>query len=418
VSRILIAASRHPWPPRRGDQARSLQVAELLALDHEVTLLVPEAPAGGPPAVPAELPFRLETYRRSSAMGAAAGVGRALFRGLPLQSGLFRNRDLQERLRRLAPEADLAVLQLVRLARHLPDLDATPVVVDLVDSLALSTEMRSRLDRRALRPALRWEAGLLARSEARLVRSARAALVVSGRDREAIARGLPADAAARLHVVPLAVPAPAAALPQSPSGPPLLVVTGNLGYFPTDEGLRWFLAEVWPRLGSRRPELALLAAGDRAGARLRRALAAAGARLEDSPSDLRPVLERATVALAPMRGGAGQPMKIVEAWAAGVPVVATAWAAAGTTGRPGEDLLVAGDPESWCRAIEGLVDDAGLRHRIAASARKRLAADYSRHSVGRRLEMIVAEATSPESRPEPSPAGVRDSAGRPREARP
>jgi glycosyltransferase involved in cell wall biosynthesis len=119
-----------------------------------------------------------------------------------------------------------------------------------------------------------------------------------------------------------------------------------------------------------------------------------------------------------MRGGAGQPMKIVEAWAAGVPVVATAWAAAGTTARPGEDLLVAGDPESWCRAIENLVDDAGLRDRIAASARKRLAADYSRHSVGRRLEMIVAEATSPESRPEPSPAGMRDFPERPREAGP
>jgi glycosyltransferase involved in cell wall biosynthesis len=410
VSRILIAASRHPWPPRRGDQARSLQIAELLALDHEVTLLVPEAPAGGPLARPAALPFRLETYRRSSPVGAAAGVGRALVRGLPLQSGLFRNRDLQERLRRLAPDVDLAVLQLVRLARHLPDLGATPVVVDLVDSLALSTEMRSRLDRRALRPALRWEAGLLARSEARLVQEAKAALVVSGRDREAIARNLPAAAAARLHVLPLAVAAPASAQNAEPRpGPPLLVVTGNLGYFPTDEGLRWFLAEVWPRLGSRRPELELLAAGDRAGARLRRALAAAGARLEASPADLRPVLERATVALAPMRGGAGQPMKIVEAWAAGVPVVATAWAAAGTTARPGEDLLVAGDPESWCRAIESLVDDAGLRDRIAASARQRLAADYSLHSVGRRLERIVAEATSPESRPEPSPAPMRDS---------
>ena len=373
---------------------RSLQVAELLALDHEVILLVPEAPAGRPPAAPVELPFRLETYRRSSFVGAASGVGRALVRGLPLQSGLFRNRDLKTHLSRLAPEADVAILQLVRLARHLPDLGATPVVVDLVDSLALSTERRSRLDHRALRPALRWEARLLARWEARLVREARAALVVSGRDREAIAEGLPAEAAARLHVVPLAVPAPASALPESRSGPPLLVVTGNLGYFPTSEGLLWFLAEVWPLLKARRPELELLAAGDRAGARLRRSLAAAGAGLEESPPELRPILERATAALAPMRGGAGQPMKVLEAWAGGVPVVATPWAAAGTTGRPGEDLLVAGDPEAWCRSIEALVDDAGLRRRIATAARRRLAADYSRHSVGRRLEMIVAEATA------------------------
>lgn len=380
---------------------RSLQVAELLALDHKVTLLVPGAPGPGPPAAPAALPFRLETYRRSSPVEAATGVGRALLRGLPLQSGLFRNRDLKERLRRLAPASDLAILQLVRLARHLPDLGATPLVVDLVDSLALSTERRSRLDRRVLRPALRWEAGLLARWEVRLVCEASAAMVVSGRDREAIARDLPDEAAARLHVVPLAVPAPESARRVHRSGPPLLVITGNLGYFPTAEGLLWFLAEVWPRLRALHPELELLAAGERAGARLRRALAEAGARLEESPSDLRPVLGRATVALAPMRGGAGQPMKILEAWAEGVPVVATPWAAAGTTGRPGEDLLVADDPDGWRGAIERLIGDAGLRDRIAASARRRLAADYSRHSVGRRLEVIVAA------------AGVKESRGRP-----
>ena len=392
---ILLIASRFPWPPRRGDQVRSLQVAELLALDHEVTLLVPGPPGPGRPAPPVELPFRLETYLRSSPVGAATGVGRALLRGLPLQSGLFRNPDLKERLRGLAPAADLAILQLVRLARHLPDLGATPVVVDLVDSLALSTEKRSRLDRRAVRPALRWEARLLARWEVRLVLEARAAMVVSGRDREAIARDLPPEASARLHVVPLAVPAPGSTRPPAiGSGPPLLVITGNLGYFPTAEGLLWFLAEVWPRLRARRPDLELLAAGDRPGGRLRRALAAGGARLEESPADLRSVLERARVALAPMRGGAGQPMKILEAWAAGVPVVATPWAAAGTTGRPGDDLLVAADPDAWCRSIECLVDDPGLRDRIATSARRRLAADYSRHSVGRRLEVIVAEATA------------------------
>ncbi|HUP42058.1 MAG TPA: glycosyltransferase family 4 protein [Thermoanaerobaculia bacterium] len=391
---ILLIASRFPWPPRRGDQARALQVAELLALDHRVTLLVPEPPGPERPAAPAELPYRLETYRRSSPVASATGVGRALLRGLPLQSGLFRNRDLKRRLRRLAPASDLAILQLVRLARHLPDLGATPVVVDLVDSLALSTEKRSRLDCRMLRPALRWEARSLARWEVRLVREASAAMVVSGRDREAIARDLPPEAAARLHVVPLAVPAPEPVRPADRPGSPLLVVTGNLGYFPTAEGLLWFLAEVWPRLRARRPELQLLAAGDRPSARLLRALAGAGARLEESPSELRPILERATVALAPMRGGAGQPMKILEAWAAGVPVVATPWAAAGTTGRPGDDLLVAGDPDAWCRSIECLVDDPGLRDRIATSARRRLAADYSRHSVGRRLEMIVAEATA------------------------
>lgn len=391
MPRVLIAASRHPWPPHRGDQVRALQVAQLLAASHEVTLLVPEARAEDT-AAPVGLPFRLVTYARRPRLGAGAGLARAVLDRLPLQAGLFWNPALGEVLRRRAPEHDLVILQLVRLAPHLPEIAGVPVLVDLVDSLALSTSRRAELDRRALRPALRLESRWLARWERQLVGEADAAMVVSRRDRDAIAHDLPEETAGRLHVVPLAVAEAEGAAPSEAPGPPTLAVTGNLGYFPTREGLAWFLGAVWPELRRRRPDLRLLAAGARPRARLRRALRTAGARLEVEPPDLRPLLSGATVALAPMRGGAGQPMKIVEAWAAGVPVVATPWAAAGTTGRPGEDLLVAEDVEGWCRAVLGLVEDAGLRRRLAASARRRLAADYSAEGVGRRLGDAVAAA--------------------------
>lgn len=383
---VLIATSRHPWPPRRGDQARALQTAELLATEHRVTLLVPAGP--GPPG---PTPFAVESYPPASRASAALGLARALVGRAPLQSGLFRSPALGVSLARLALAHDLVVLQLVRLAPFLDRVAGRPVLVDLVDSLALSTARRARLDHRALRPLLDLEARRLGRWERRVVRRTAGALVVSGRDRDAIASGLGPEAAARLHVVPLAVP-PTASREAAAPEPPTLVLTGNLGYFPTREGLAWWLAEVWPRLRERRPDLRLEVAGSRPGRSLRRALAASGARLTEAPADLAPFLRRATVALAPMRGGAGQPMKVVEAWAAGVPVVATPWAAAGTTGVPGEDLLVAEGSEDWCRAVLALVDDPERRARLAASARARLRQDYSTETVRRRLAEVVAGA--------------------------
>lgn len=412
MPKILIAVSRHPWPPRRGDQARALQTAELLSAEHEVTLLAPGAgPDGVEPA--RDLPFTLETYPPVSGGSAVWGLVRAFFGRAPLQSGLFRSPALGAVLSRLAPAHDLVILQLVRLAPFLPRVANRPVLVDLVDSLALSTERRADLDRRALRPLLHLEARRLAHWERRLVERSAGALVVSGRDRDAVVRGLADEAAGRVHVVPLAVP-PAAAKAgpddASADGPadaaPILTLTGNLGYFPTREGLGWFLRSVWPLLRARRPDLRLEVAGSRPGRPLRRALERAGAHLSEGPADLAPFLARATVALAPMRGGAGQPMKVVEAWAAGVPVVATSWAAAGTTAEPGEDLLVAEAPEAWCRAVLSLVDDPERRSRVAASARERLRRDYSIEAVRRRLEEAVAGALA---RP---PARPRASAGR------
>lgn len=400
TDKILIVASRHPWPPRRGDQARALQMAELLAAQHEVTLLVPGGRGGGgepgPPRRGDALPFRVATYRRASRGSAALGLARSIVDRAPLQSGLFRNPALGTALGRLAPDHDLVILQLVRLAPFLSRIAGRPVLVDLVDSLALSTARRAALDRPILRPLLRHEAARLGRWERRMVRETAGTLVVSGRDRDAIAVGLDPDDAARLHVVPLAVPGKPGrgSADASPAGPPTLVLTGNLGYFPTREGLTWFLEAVWPRLRSRRPELRLEVAGSRPGRALRRALARSGGRLAEAPADLAPFLARATIAIAPMRGGAGQPMKVVEAWAAGVPVVATSWAAAGTTGVPGEDLLVADEPEDWCRAVGSLLDDPERRRRVANAARERLRRDYAVEAVRRRLEAVVRGASA------------------------
>jgi polysaccharide biosynthesis protein PslH len=388
-ARILIAASRRPWPARRGDQIRSLQVAGMLSPEHRVTLLVPEG--ADPPEPPS---FEVATYPPVTRRDAALGLARASVGRMPFQSGLFRSPALGEALARLAPDHDLVILQLVRLAPFLDRVHSRgdrPVLVDLVDSLAVSTARRAELDRRLVRLPLREEARRLARWERLVVRRTAGALVVSGRDRGAIAAGLRPEEVARLHVVPVAAAETGDAIPDAP-GPPTLVLTGNLGYFPTREGLGWWLAEVWPRLRARRPELRLEVAGSRPGRALRRALARSGAALTESPEDLAPFLRRATVALAPMRGGAGQPMKVVEAWAAGVPVVATPWTAAGTTGVPGEDLLVADDPEAWCRQVLALVDDPERRARIAASARERLRRDYAPASVAARLREVVAGA--------------------------
>ncbi len=359
-------------------------------------MLAPAPPAGAPDS-PAGLPYRLEAYAPPGTARRLISVARAAVAGLPLQSGLFRSRGLGRALRRLAPRHDLAILQLVRLAPHVPDLAGTPYLVDLIDSLSLSFERRAALERWWLAPLLRFEARRLGRWERRLVAGAAGALVVAERDREAIVRGLEPVAAERLRVVPLAVPEPVSepvpesdpAAPVAPSRP-FLAVTGNLGYFPTVEGTLWLLSEVWPALRARRPDLRLVLAGSRPATRLTRAATAAGAELHPTPGDLGAELTGAAAALAPMRCGAGQPLKVMEAWAAGVPVIATSWAARGTTGRPGEDLRVADGAEEWIEAVLALLEDPAAGARLAAAGRRRLAEDYAPEVVAAALDRAIA----------------------------
>lgn len=379
--KLLLAVGRYPWPPRRGDRLRTHQTIRLLLSDPRrdahVTLLAPEPSAGDAPPSP-ELPvdrFRLVLYPRS-AVPPPTTAARVLTDGWPVQSALFARPALGRAIALLAREADAGLLQLVRMAPHREDFGALPVTVDLIDSLALNFERRAAHDRPGLRPLLRFEARRLARAEGRLLEAGPVTLV-SSRDLAVVRQR---HGSSRGSVVPLLMEPEAAPAPP-PSGPPTVALTGNLGYFPNRDAALWWLREVVPTLRARRPELDLLVAGARPPRAVRRAAAEAGARLVASPPDLRELLRRATVAVAPLRAGSGVPVKVLEAWALGVPMVASPWAAAGTEGVPGEDLRVAREPGEWVDHVLELVDDPAARRRLAAAGRARLAADYSAERV-------------------------------------
>ena len=398
--KILLVTSRYPWPPRRGDQIRAIQTLDFLADEHEVTLLAPE-PGRDQDPPPAGAPYRIELYRPSLTTALLPGLARVLRRNHPLQSALFYQPDLGRRLRELAPQADLGLLQLVRLSVHLDDFGDTPILVDLIDSLSLNFSRRADVDRLWLRPSLRLEARLLALAERRLAERAAGVLLVCDRDRQALVDRLPADLAARVSVVPLAVPdrrteppLPGESLESGEETGPVLALTGNLGYFVNVDAVTWWLDEVWPAVRQARPDIRIVVAGDRPAPDVRRAVARAGprVRLIESPRDLRTVLAQATLALAPMRCGSGVPIKILEAWAAGVPVIATPWAAAGTSGRQGEDFRVAGPyPTEWMTAIQELLDAPAARQRLIENGRRRLASDYAREVVRGQLLGVVRD---------------------------
>lgn len=396
--RILAAVPRWPWPPHQGDRLRTVQMLDLLGEDHEIILLAPEPDEDADPAP--KLPGNVRIVPWSCGPVPSPRSLQSILTGAPLQSAFYVRGSLGKKIRSLADEADVGLLQLARLAPHARDFGALPCIVDFVDSLSLNFETRAELDRPWLRPFLRFESRRLARAERRLLKKSAAGLLVSDRDRRVQVRrdGWSTELAERLRVVPLAVEPDASRHPGDAStGPPTVALTGNLGYFVNLDAATWFLRRVWPWIARRRPDVRLLVAGSRPPLAVRRAVAEAGGELVESPPDLRALLAEATVAVAPMRGGSGLPIKILEAWSLGVPVVASDWGAAGTTGVAGEDFLVAREPEEWIDSVLELVDDAEARRRLAEAGRARLEADYSRSRVRAAWEDALASAVSTSS---------------------
>lgn len=414
--KILLVTSRYPWPPRRGDQIRAVQMLDFLSGEHEVTLLAP-APGKDQPPPPAGLRYRVELYQPGGT-AVFAGMARAVLKNLPLQTGLFYQPDLGRRLRELAPQQDLGILQLVRLAIHVKDFGETPIVVDLIDSLSLNFSLRADVDRWWLAPLLKVEARLLAIAERRLAERASRMLVVCERDRQALSNRLPPDLAAKVSVVRLSVrernydpPLEEEKLWREGDKGPVLAMTGNLGYFVNVDAVTWWLRDVWPQLRRVRPDVRLVVAGERPTPELRRAIESAGVRLIESPRDMRSVIAQATIALAPMRCGSGVPIKVLEAWAVGVPVLASSWAVAGTSGRQGEDFILVGQhPVEWVTAVNDLLNNPSARRWLVENGRRRLASDYSRDTVREQLLDVIRESPPATA---PAEVSVPDGAIRP-----
>jgi glycosyltransferase involved in cell wall biosynthesis len=93
--------------------------------------------------------------------------------------------------------------------------------------------------------------------------------------------------------------------------------------------------------------------------------------------DLRPYLDRAAVAVDPLRVGAGLQNKVLEGMSMGVPMVVTAVANEGIGAEPGRHLLVADRADDFARQVVRLLRDPEMRTRIGAAARRFVIDEWS-----------------------------------------
>jgi glycosyltransferase involved in cell wall biosynthesis len=308
----------------------------------------------------------------------AWGLARAFGAGRPLQVGLFDVPAMRRAADALLAEQryDLVHVQLLRMAPHFESA-TVPRVIDLVDALSMNMERRRDRDRAPLRWLADFEARRLLRYERRICRAWGRATVVSAADCEAIG-DIPG-----VTVNPNGVDL--AQFPFAPGPRPAhrIAFTGNLGYFPSVDAVVWFVEEVLPRVWREVPQATLHLAGARPSRALRR-LAVADPRIvvTGPVPDLAAHLASCGLAIAPLQAGSGQLLKVLEAMAAGTPVVATSLATSGFAVEADRHCLVADTPDAFARQVLRLMNDPALAARLAAEARHLVERYYTwEHSV-------------------------------------
>lgn len=236
---------------------------------------------------------------------------------------------------------------------------------------------------------LRAERSLVRRSEDRVARRFRRSLLINA-DEAAVLRdrtGLPVE---RISDVPPLLSAPDA-LERRYDGRAEFVFLGLLSLPHNDDGLRWFLRDVWPTVLRRRPDAHLRVIGREARPEVFDLTDRIGGSVsvDGYVPDLDGALGRAAAVVNPLRFGSGIKLKVIDALARAVPVVSTPVGAEGVASGPGTGIVVARNPAEIAGALLMLTDPA-RNAEISAEAEAHFRTTFSRESVFRAYDAAFA----------------------------
>lgn len=149
-----------------------------------------------------------------------------------------------------------------------------------------------------------------------------------------------------------------------------VVFTGNLEYDPNRVAIRYFQRRIWPILQRLHPDLQWWVIGRNPEAVRHYLNGDNRIRLMGEVDDALAAMAPARVSVVPLLGGSGSRFKIIEAWAAGVPVVSTRIGAEGLPARHGEELLLADGEEDFASAVSAVLQSDDLRERLRRGGRR------------------------------------------------
>jgi glycosyltransferase involved in cell wall biosynthesis len=233
----------------------------------------------------------------------------------------------------------------------------------------------ARLSFRRLRPraALRHLRGALCyiRAERRAIRQVSSLHLAAEEDADAVRRL--AGPGVRVVATPNRIDGPLVPLRAGGSVlPPRILFVGTLGFLPNEDAALWLAEAIAPHLRRLVPDAQVTVAGLPGSARLAAALARAGVAYLGAPESLSEAYANAAVAIAPLRGGSGTKLKVLEAWQHGLPVVATSHACRGLGAVPDQDVLRADSASGLAAACARLLIDGALAARLAANGQAQL----------------------------------------------
>ncbi|MBY6037227.1 glycosyltransferase [Fictibacillus nanhaiensis] len=381
--KILYITPRLPFPPTKGDQLRSYnQLKGLKRLGHDIHLISFSNNK--------TIPYELELLCKNisvvplNKLEAIKNFLLSLYKRMPLQVSLYLSKEFEQTIHKAIQmnKYDIVHNQLVRTLPYYSVIKDIPNVMDFVDSISLNLNRRIALKKSFLNMLFKYEASKIYEMEKQAASCYDGGIFISDVDKGTIDANNDA-----VTTIPNGVDINYFTYHPQLTEENTLIFVGNMSYEPNREAVKYFVTKIFPLIESEIDNLTFYIVGRKPTKDLIRLCKKhKNIIITGEVPDIRDYLAKAKLFVCPMQSGAGLQNKVLEAMAAGIPVITTPIVNEPIKAVNHKTILVRDGETDFAKGmIEILSNDSKLEE-IRHAAREFIEMNYQWHHLHHQLE--------------------------------
>jgi glycosyltransferase involved in cell wall biosynthesis len=309
---------------------------------------------------------------------------KAIFQSsMPFQCALYRSAKFSKTINQLfeSTRADSIYCVMIRIAVNISWFKGK-LFVEMVDSMGLNFLRRSYLIKGPKRWIFNIEQKRVSKFEKELADRSKHSFVVSNIDKKKIS-------SIKVNTIPIGIDIKSFDKPRKTKKNPVIIFSGNMFYQPNIDAILWFVKNCWLYILDNEPSAKLYIVGNKPHYKiilLKKKYPSIV--ITGHVSSMANMLNKATVAIAPMQSGSGMQIKILEAMASSVPVVSTTIGLGDIKAVADKDLLIADEPLDFSQQVFKLLKSKNQNRTLGKNGQKYVSLNHDFNILNKRFSNI------------------------------
>ena len=286
-----------------------------------------------------------------------------IINNLPLQCALFKSKKFIKKIKEILrnKEIDAIYCVMIRVAPNISWYKGK-LLIEMIDSMHLNFLRRYKIAKGLKKWIFKKEYQKSGIYERKLADKSHCSFVVSNIDRKHIN-------SLKVKVIPLGVNI--FDKKRNVRIKPVIIFTGNMYYQPNIDAVKWFIKNCWPKILQKKPQAKFFIVGNNpSNSILSISKKYSSIKVMGNVHSIKEILNKSTVAIAPMQSGSGMQIKILEAMSCAIPVVTSNIGLGDLKAVPGKDLLTAKTADDFSKKVISLIQSRKYNELIGSKGQK------------------------------------------------